>query len=306
MPVIDTVKRLYYGLSMSVLSRQPIGTHVLDRDWDVLLILDTWRTDALDAVADEYQFLSNRESIISRGSNSSEWIAQTFTDERSDELSETALITANANTRRVLERGEMPEEHGNAYISFANWNTIPLDELLHVEQEWTWQNSEEFSHPRPITDRIIEVHRSLRPKRLIAHYHQPHTPYIAQALEDGRSRTELHEHESNPMSYLRQGGEFSKVWEAYLDDLRLVLDEIELILENIDAETVAISADHGEGFGEWGFIYGHGPGIPHPIVRRVPWVETSAQDTGTYEPDTEPPSEEKQSMTERLESLGYL
>ncbi|MDZ7731077.1 MAG: hypothetical protein U5K37_09360 [Natrialbaceae archaeon] len=87
-----------------------------------------------------------------------------------------------------------------------------------------------------------------------------------------------------------------------------MLDDVELLLENVDAETVAISADHGESFGEF-WEYGHKTGSLNPYVRRVPWVETSATDTGTYTPTVEPPqeaeSESDESVEESLEALGY-
>jgi hypothetical protein len=89
--------------------------------------------------------------------------------------------------------------------------------------------------------------------------------------------------------------------------LEYVLDDVALLLENMDAETVVISADHGNALGEFGF-YGHPPHSPLPSVRRVPWVETTATDSGDYEPTQEadgevPTGEEVES---RLKDLGYL
>ncbi|PSP48877.1 hypothetical protein BRC67_12005, partial [Halobacteriales archaeon QH_3_68_24] len=49
--------------------------------------------------------------------------------------------------------------------------------------------------------------------------------------------------------------------EAYLDNLRIVLDEVAVLLENIDADTVAITTDHGEAFGERNF-YRHPVACP--------------------------------------------
>lgn len=49
----------------------------------------------------------------------------------------------------------------------------------------------------------------------------------------------------------------------------MVLDEVELFLNNINANKVVISSDHGETFGELGF-YGHPAGCPHPVVKKVP------------------------------------
>jgi hypothetical protein len=78
-------------------------------------------------------------------------------------------------------------------------------------------------------------------------------------------------------------------------------------LKNLDAENVVITADHGEGFGEYGF-YRHVIGCPLPCIRQVPWVKTSAFDHGNYEPYGPNPESANQttSAEERLEDLGYL
>jgi len=44
-----------------------IGTNVFDREWDVLIVLDTARVDALRVVADEYDFIGQVDSIWSVG-----------------------------------------------------------------------------------------------------------------------------------------------------------------------------------------------------------------------------------------------
>ena len=79
-----------------------------------------------------------------------------------------------------------------------------------------------------------------------------------------------------------------------------------ILLKNVDARTVAISADHGEAFGEY-WEYGHHIGSLHPKVRTVPWVETTATDEGTYTPSIDPPSQTStgRSVEAQLESLGY-
>jgi hypothetical protein len=81
---------------------------------------------------------------------------------------------------------------------------------------------------------------------------------------------------------------------------------IELLLENLDAGTVVISADHGNAMGQWG-QYGHPDGVPIAPLRNVPWVETTATDTGRYDPDS---VEDRESTTtdevhSRLNDLGY-
>jgi hypothetical protein len=134
---------------------------------------------------------------------------------------------------------------------------------------------------------------------MILHYHQPHNPYAAKAMEEGR---ELFDYE---MHYRLDP---ERAWESYLADLRYVLDDVELLLNNIDADRVVISSDHGEAFGEYG-IYGHPIGSLHPHVRKVPWAITSGQDSGEYTPETPHPSESKeaseQDVDETLKALGY-
>jgi len=95
-----------------------------------------------------------------------------------------------------------------------------------------------------------------------------------------------------------------RVWDAYIDNLRLVLDDVEIVLENLDAERVTITADHGEAFGEWG-QYSHLSASPLPVVKKVPWVETSASDTNTHTPAAET-TETTTDIEDHLADLGYL
>lgn len=308
---IRSVYRSYVGLSMGMFSRYPVGTNIFDREWDVLLILDTCRVDALREVEPEYDFLTEDtiKSIWSVGSSSSEWIAQTFTKDRRKTLKNSAYISGNSWAERIIENRLTPEDHVNAWPKWGDWNVALPSDFQLLEQAWKYEPQNRYGlnpghpHPRYITDRIIDTMRSKSPDRLVAHYSQPHSPWTANARAEDREV--LKEHEENPFSYLRNGGDEKLVWETYLDDLRMVLDDIELLLENIDADKVILSADHGEAFGEFG-IYGHGIGVPHPHIKRVPWAETSASDGGTYQPSLEPSQESTRTAEEQLEALGYV
>jgi hypothetical protein len=65
------------------------GTNVYEKDWDLLLILDACRVDAIEEVADEYSFLDTPGTMRSVASTSIEWMEETFTDEYSDEIKNT-------------------------------------------------------------------------------------------------------------------------------------------------------------------------------------------------------------------------
>jgi hypothetical protein len=132
---------------------------------------------------------------------------------------------------------------------------------------------------------------------------QPHVPYIGKAIRENREPTEA---EARGWKYLKSGElDVDTHWELYEANLRLVLDEIELLLANVDADQVIITADHGNAFGELG-AYGHPEGFLHPNVKVVPWVETSATDTGSHTPSYEPKEGVETSVEQHLEAMGYL
>jgi glucan phosphoethanolaminetransferase (alkaline phosphatase superfamily) len=73
----------------------------------------------------------------------------------------------------------------------------------------------------------------------------------------------------------------------------------------MDADKVIISADHGEMFGELG-QFGHPESIPHPKLKKVPWVETTASDKKTRHPEKDFKLSDDYDLEEKLINLGYL
>ena len=104
-----------------------------------------------------------------------------------------------------------------------------------------------------------------------------------------------------------------RVWSAYRENLRYVLDDVRVLLNNVNAERAIITSDHGNAFGEW-WTYGHPPGVYVPVNRRVPFVEVTASDQKTLEPTLENRSnrtapdrdqESSDDVNDRLAALGY-
>jgi hypothetical protein len=289
--------------------RLSIGTNVYERDWDLLVILDTARVDAMREVADEYDFIGDVGKLQSVGASSPEWVARTFTEEHADEIENTAYLSANGNAEAILEKDAPTNDPGYLTHSLlSRFDYVHADRLGRLERLWNYEpvgekgphgHVEGATPPRYVTDRAIELGRTRNFDRTILHYHQPHNPYAARAMAEDRP---LHEWEL----HFRKNPEAA--WESYMAELRYVLDDVELLLSNVDAERVVLTSDHGEGFGEYG-VYGHPIGSLHPKIRTVPWVETSATDEGTYEPETERPaaseSASDQDVDETLEALGY-
>lgn len=76
-------------------------------------------------------------------------------------------------------------------------------------------------------------------------------------------------------------------------------------MENVEG-TVAVTADHGNCFGEW-TTYGHPTGLLWPELRQVPWDTYKCTDEMTHIPDIDTNNRDSEvSVEDRLESLGYV
>ena len=262
------------------------GEHVFERDWDVLVLLDACRVDLIREVADEHSFLDRPDTLTSVGSSSIQWMERTFTGEYAEEMRETAYVTGNPFSKRVL--GE--------------------DDLLALDEVWRygWDDETGTIPARNVTDRAIAAGREHDAERLIVHYMQPHFPSVPEPLTDGMNADTLGDGEGwdSPWHRLRRGElDRETVWSSYRANLRYVLEDVALLLDNVDADRVVISADHANAAGEYG-VYGH-PKIPLPVIRTVPWYRTSATDGGSYDPEFEPQAE-RGDVEEKLGALGYL
>lgn len=303
--VSKALQTLYNAGWLSVSSRWPLGTNVFSREWDLLVILDACRVDALREVSDEYEFLSSIETIWSVGSATLEWTAKTFTHEYRSEIAQTAYISPNPFTETALVDHDYPPFDDTLPFDRSKWDVVDGSTLETLDVIWQ-DGYDERVHTVPadyVTDRAIRRGRSGNHQRLIVHYNQPHVPYIGRAVEGEREPTEV---ERDPWpSFLDGTVSRSDLWSLYLDNLRYVLDQVEELLQNIDAECAVITADHGEAFGEWGG-YAHPLGFPHPAVKRVPWAVTQGVDRQTRSPeiDTQEPAEV--SREAHLRDLGYL
>ena len=274
--------------------RQP-GQNVFEEEWDVLLVVDGCRLDLFEeAVRDGTFPFGNGRSIWSLDSMTRAWMQKTFVESYASELERTHYIC------------------GNPFSSEA----IDGEQLASLDETWRYHWDDEVGtiHPRPLTDRAIALARRLDPERLVVHYMQPHHPFVPDPLDGdgGLARTGRHSNTANPWVALRRGEvSADRVWNAYEANLRYVLREVEALAENVDGR-IAVTADHGNLFGEWG-LYGHPMHTPVPALLAVPWAETDGVDSGEREPDLRPPEPlpvsrvyGAESDRDRLDSLGYL
>lgn len=310
----EAAKAFWTGVLSRIGRKWNYGTSIWEREWDVLLVLDTCRPDVLEEVAHEYDYIPETvPTMNSLGSASPEWLAKNFTKEYASEyltnIHETAYVTAN-----LFSNGLEPEE------VFPHANFDP--ELFYLcDEVWRygWDDEYDTTPPAVMADRTIDIHREHDPNRLIVHFMQPHTPYrkLYEKYPEWFDSTHTGDKDDAPHRRDRDWRLWERlrhnviskqeVWNAYKDNLRWVLNEgVEPVLENVDAGTVAITADHGEAFGEWG-LYAHPHYAPAPVLKRVPWVKTTATDNGGYEPQIKPDDTvlNDDEVSERLQALGY-
>lgn len=302
-PIGGIPRSLYYayvGSLLSVSKRYPIGANVFERDWDVLVVLDCCRVDAAQAVAEEYDFIDDVGSIRSVGSTSMEWLVQTFRQQFVSEIQRTAYVSGNPYITPVFRDRDVPPGRLSVPFGPTEYDVVEPSEFAYLDEVRKYGVDEKTGviHPRTMTDRAISVARQYSPDRLIVHYMQPHEPHIGD--EHGLGGEVFSRLENDEITK-------QEAWKSYMENLRLVLDELPLLLENLEASTVAITADHGEAFGEYGF-YAHPIACPLPSVRRVPWIETTATDTKSYTPKVDPQKStaENVSLDQHLKNLGYL
>lgn len=305
----------YLGAWLSLTSRPrfQLGTNVYDRadEWDLLIVLDACRVDALRHVAPEFDFLPHPAeigSMWSLGSASTEWLCKTFTTDHAHRIARTAYLSANPYVTRTFDEGVYAPPKA-APFGFVRRNLVDADDFALLYRLYESEVDPRYNMvlPEDTTNATIAAGRddAIDADRYIAHYMQPHTPYYTAARAEERDLMPV---EKGPWSALRRGEiSFEEVWGMYLETLRDALQSVDRLLSNFDAEKVVITADHGEMLGTWG-IGSHPTGCPHPEVKRVPWAVTSATDEGTYRAAPLETSEDRapeQSIEDQLEALGY-
>lgn len=266
-----------YQYAVGCAGRHLPGEPVWGREWDILCVLDGCRHDTF---ADVYD--GEAGSLWSVASTSQTWIPRTFGGR---DLSTVGYLTGNPYSSR-LPTDEFAYYHAEPVRAVAGVETVP---------------------PRALTRRAIDVWRrrdELGIERLVVHYMQPHAPF--------RSRPDLTAEYRGTSTWggtvwrkiARGDVDRDEFMQAYADNLRWVLggDGIETLKRNADAK-IALTADHGNAAGEWGF-YGHPKGAPVASVRRVPWATVEGVDTMGTDPTPQAGSDELDT-TRQLSALGY-
>lgn len=277
------------------MEKQPVH----DLDWDYLVVLDACRYDYFEENYDDY-LKGELEKVESKGSATPEWLRETFTGRRYNYT----YITANPY---VNKEGNTLGDLVNAW----NIDWYAADKFTEIHQAWVDEWYEEIGTVKPEDMREYSLEKIDRNDgKTIIHFIQPHRPFIsydgesrhswgqrnaaAETNKDWRGRIKnllrpvwatafyslpkKYQYEIRGVlgktdQYRRfaeeEGGE--RVKKFYEKDLRMALEEISKLVEELDGKVV-VTADHGESFGEE-YEWGHPIGSRNPVLVEVPWLE---------------------------------
>lgn len=299
------LRQTYYaaGAGWSLLNEhRPIGTSIFDADWDICIILDSARADMTMEMWPESNSHVSRETKWSRGSVTTEWLANTFRQDRSKEIAETTFVTANPHSETVFRNKQWLTNQNDVAAPYPDCPAVDLDTFDGVYELWKTHATEHNAvPPETMADATIEAYRR-HGDRVVAHWLQPHEPFIAPTARlvggeplRGNVWEAASEGEIQPYN-LRQ---------SYLANLQYAVQFVELVASVCNAK-ILVTADHGNAFGELG-IWGHPFGWLQPAVRKVPWITLNGCALEEYEPDAVlDASKTEATVDDQLAALGYV
>lgn len=273
--------------------------NIMDEDWDNLIILDACRYDAFKEVNSIPGTLEYR---LSKGSYTGGFFEENFTDSQHHD---TIYVT------------------GNPVPKVDEWCSVDVGTVFYdIHDVWKnhWDEDVNTVRPGPVADAIKKVHANHPDKRLLGHFIQPHQPFIGETgqniEEEGmRAYDKLAEGESEPGKTVWErlkNDELSAedVWQAYIENLELVLPHVRDLCDDLNGKTV-ITSDHGNLFGEfaWPFPvrqYGHPPRIHTRKLIKVPWLELESDERRNITSESPEMAESKTDEEERLKRLEHL
>lgn len=245
-------------------------------EWDVLIILDACRYDTLFALADW--------AVVDRAVSPATATGPFLTGARDRGVfDDTIYISANPQSERHIPGDNI--DHIPIYNT--HWN----DRLRTVKAD-------------AVYDEVYDLVEDST--RIVAHTVQPHYPHICRIdnrtfpVPNGLHPAELPvntDEEFRIQSVLSHGlVDLEDVRKSYRISVRYAWETAIRTAAKLvnQGQTVVITADHGELFGEWGFVE-HPTNVPLRALIDVPWVVFSPHEHST-----------STDLTDRLAALGYV
>lgn len=141
---------------------------IMNRDWDILIVLDACRYDYLDSLYDKYVD-GRMHEVRSPGSCTREWLKRVFLDR---EWKDVVYVSANpfisSKGIKLVDGFEQP------------------DLFYEIVDTWSeyWDNDLKTVPPKFVSKTARRVVMKNPEKKIIAHFIQPHQPYLCMDSDD--------------------------------------------------------------------------------------------------------------------------
>jgi len=270
--------------------------------WNLLAIFDACRCDVFESVHSEY-VSGVLERVQSPGTGTPDFLQSAFVEPMDDVIyiSANPFVSANSPTLPEFNAGEL------FYDVYELWDTDTDPELGAVP-------------PITVTKTIKQTIQEYPEKRIIAHFIQPHVPFLSHGklgqpenfvLRDvdgsgfvARRRNHLDNRlkeivgeghlwrlkrmlglgPAADMEVILHREGLSALNDAYEHNLRCALYSVRDAIATVNGTTV-LTADHGELLGE-NQDFGHGLGRDHEHLRDVPWFTVDSEETIQMNPES--------------------
>jgi len=250
-------------------------TRLEDEAWDVLVVLDACGAGHLQEVAPWPV-----DACVSPATQTPDWLEAA---ERAGVLADATVVAANPQYSKVD----------------PNLGTTEVIDL----SESAFDDSLGTVPPDPVLDRAVEVTDG-GDGPVVVHLLQPHGPYIHRvggSWVDGLDtdwRDRPSDHTSLQVAMAAGSIDPAAAKRAHRASTRSICETLEPYLEHwlADGATIAVTADHGEVFGELrnARLFAHPGKCYLPALTRVPF--------STFVP----PRDVDRTSRDRLEALGYV
>jgi hypothetical protein len=266
----------------------PDGIDIFDQDWDNLIILDACRYDLFAEIA---ELPGELKPVYSRGSATYNFISANFANRK---VHDTVYVGGNSWFLKLKDE--------------INAEVHDFIDLQYSDEDVDWAHEELLAvTPETVTEAAIEADEKYPNKRLIIHYIQPHHPFIGSI-----GRESFIQQSSSLIDVIKASDTSDEpLWQAYKENLEIVLPEVRNLLDTIPGKTV-VTADHGEMLGDrHDYIpvrdYGHHKGIFNDATVKIPWLinETNNRKKIVSDPPVGNDSINMESVNDQLQHLGY-
>lgn len=287
---------ILYHTRLGTREANPDGVNFLREDWDNLLIIDACRFDTFEELIGDHGIQGSLSSRQSLGTATLQFLRENLDGQ---DHSDIVYVTGQSMLYRE---------------SVLNGNILPhLYEIVDV-----WENKIEFGKggvpPEAVSNGLKVAVEEYPDKKVIAHYIQPHTPFIGKFGQRyfGEGEHAIWDDKLTGKCDISD----DTIWRAYRENLDVVLSELANAVKDLPGKTV-ITSDHGQCIGDRVHPipyheYGHPTGLYVEELTVVPWYvcefETrrkteKGRATSGYG-DTS--AERDEAVRSQLEGLGYL